>query len=117
MATTLLRPKQIKTRQKQRNRKLKIRKRIKMVSFLKLSTLSVMYFVQGAPYGFQSACLPIILRSQGSSYTTLGVLKLLFLPWVCKPLYAPLVDRTFTRKWWLQNVRQFSSFIMLHILR
>ena len=75
-----------------------------MVSFLKLSTLSILYFVQGAPYGFQSACLPIILRSQGLSYTALGVLKLLFLPWVCKPFYAPLVDRTFNRKWWLQSV-------------
>ena len=75
-----------------------------MVSFLKLSTLSILYFVQGAPYGFQSACLPIILRSQGLSYTALGILKLLFLPWVCKPFYAPLVDRTFNRKWWLQSV-------------
>ena len=75
-----------------------------MVSFLKLSTLSILYFVQGAPYGFQSACLPIILRSQGLSYTALGILKLLFLPWVCKPFYAPLVDRTFNRKWWLQTV-------------
>ena len=83
-----------------------------MVSFLKLSTLSILYFVQGAPYGFQSACLPIILRSQGSSYTTLGVLKLLFLPWVCKPLYAPLVDRTFNRKWWLQNVRYHYHIIL-----
>ena len=76
-----------------------------MVSWLKLSILSILYFVQGAPYGFQSACLPILLRSQGSSFTSLGALKLLFLPWVCKPLYAPLIDRTKSRKWWLQMVR------------
>ncbi len=29
---------------------------------VRLVTLSLLYFVQGAPYGFQTACLPIILR-------------------------------------------------------
>ena len=29
---------------------------------LRLATLGLLYFVQGAPYGFQTACLPIILR-------------------------------------------------------
>ena len=77
-----------------------------MVSWLKLSILSILYFVQGAPYGFQSACLPILLRSQGLSYTSIGVLKLLFLPWVCKPLYAPYIEKTHTKKWWLQLVCQ-----------
>ncbi len=28
-------------------------------------------------------------------------MKLLFLPWVCKPLYAPLIERTRTKDWWL----------------
>ena len=68
---------------------------------LKLSTLGLLYFVQGAPYGFQSACLPIILRQRGLSFTHLGFMKLLFLPWVCKPLYAPLVDGTMTKQFWL----------------
>ena len=77
---------------------------IKMVSWIKVGTLSLLYFVQGAPYGFQSACLPILLRSQGMSFTTLGIMKLLFLPWVCKPLFAPLVDSYFDKKWWLQKV-------------
>ena len=81
-----------------------------MVSWIKVGTLSLLYFVQGAPYGFQSACLPILLRSQGMSFTTLGVMKLLFLPWVCKPLFAPLVDSYFDKKWWLQKVCEFSSY-------
>ena len=82
----------------------------KMVSWIKVGTLSLLYFVQGAPYGFQSACLPILLRSQGMSFTTLGIMKLLFLPWVCKPLFAPLVDSYFDKKWWLQKVCEFSSY-------
>merc|ERR1712223_1980397 len=64
-------------------------------------TLGMLYFVQGAPYGFQSSCLPIILRQAGLSFTQLGVMKLLFLPWICKPLYAPLVDGTMSKKFWL----------------
>ena len=28
-------------------------------------------------------------------------MKLLFLPWVCKPLYAPLLERTLSRSTWL----------------
>merc|ERR1719319_1741888 len=28
-------------------------------------------------------------------------MKLLFVPWVCKPLYAPIVERTRSRLWWL----------------
>ena len=68
---------------------------------LRLGTLGILYFVQGAPYGFQSSCLPIILRQAGLSFTQLGVMKLLFLPWVCKPLYAPFVDGTMTKQFWL----------------
>ena len=77
----------------------------------RFSTLALLYFVQvgseikatdftlilllkGAPYGFQTACLPLILRKSGLSFSSLGAMKLLFLPWVCKPLYAPLIERT-----------------------
>ena len=79
-----------------------IRRKIVMTSRLRnLGTLGLLYFVQGAPYGFQSSCLPIILRKGGLSFTQLGVMKLLFIPWICKPLYAPLVDGTMTKKFWL----------------
>ena len=39
-------------------------------------------FPQGAPYGFQTGCLPLLLRQAGTSFTSLGAMKLLFLPWV-----------------------------------
>ena len=52
--------------------------------FLRLATLALLYFVQGAPYGFQTACLPLILREAGLSFTSLGLMKLLFVPWVRK---------------------------------
>eukprot|EP00090_Calanus_glacialis_P011870 TRINITY_DN20262_c0_g1_i1.p1 TRINITY_DN20262_c0_g1~~TRINITY_DN20262_c0_g1_i1.p1 ORF type:complete len:451 (-),score=116.56 TRINITY_DN20262_c0_g1_i1:174-1526(-) len=67
----------------------------------RFGTLALLYFVQGAPYGFQTACLPLILRKTGLSFSSLGAMKLLFLPWVCKPLYAPLIERSKSKLWWL----------------
>jgi len=68
---------------------------------VRFSTLSLLYLVQGAPYGFQTACLPLLLRQAGLSFSSLSVMKLLFLPWVCKPLYSPVLERTLTRRTWL----------------
>ncbi len=64
---------------------------------VRMATLSLLYFLQGAPYGFQSACLPIILREAGQSFTALGAMKLLLLPWVCRSIYAPIIERTRTK--------------------
>jgi len=69
----------------------------------KYGTLSLLYFVQGAPYGFQTGCLPLILRQSGLSFSSLGAMKLLFIPWVCKPVYAPLIENTRTKQWWLMT--------------
>ena len=60
-----------------------------------------MNLLQGAPYGFQTSCLPLLLRQAGLSFSSLSVMKLLFLPWVCKPLYTPLLERTLSRSTWL----------------
>jgi len=67
----------------------------------RFGTLTLLYFVQGAPYGFQTACLPLILRKTGLSFSSLGAMKLLFLPWVCKPFYAPLIESSKSKLWWL----------------
>ncbi|VDK32934.1 unnamed protein product [Taenia asiatica] len=67
-----------------------------------LVTLFFFYSLQGVPYGLQSRFLPLILRSHGSSLTSLGFYKLLFLPWVFKSAYAPFVDSHGTRRSWLQ---------------
>ncbi len=60
----------------------------------KLGLLGTLYFVQGMPFGFQTGALSAYARSQGMSLraiTFLGVL--LGLPWLLKPLWAPLVER------------------------
>jgi len=63
-----------------------------------LALLSVLYFAQGLPFGFQATALPVYLRVSGVSVTTLGFLGLLSAPWMLKVLWAPLVDRQGSRR-------------------
>jgi MFS transporter, PAT family, beta-lactamase induction signal transducer AmpG len=60
----------------------------------KLALLSLLYFVQGLPFGFQSKGVKLLLADDRSvSMTAVTLLGLLSLPWSFKPLWAPLVDR------------------------
>ena len=63
--------------------------------------LTFLYLIQGLPYGFQARFLPIYLRTQGVSLTSVGLFKLLLIPWLCKALWAPLVDKYGTKRKWL----------------
>ncbi len=59
----------------------------------RLLLLSMLYLVQGMPFGFQSTALPVLLRTKGVSLTAIGFASALSLPWALKALWAPLVDR------------------------
>eukprot|EP00096_Caligus_rogercresseyi_P003526 TRINITY_DN1668_c0_g1_i1.p1 TRINITY_DN1668_c0_g1~~TRINITY_DN1668_c0_g1_i1.p1 ORF type:complete len:411 (-),score=63.98 TRINITY_DN1668_c0_g1_i1:91-1323(-) len=63
------------------------------ILFKKLSLLFILYFVQALPYGLQAGTLPLLLRQRGLSFSNLGAIKLLFLPWICKPLIVRSVVR------------------------
>uniref|UniRef100_A0A672RBV2 Major facilitator superfamily domain-containing protein 3 n=1 Tax=Sinocyclocheilus grahami TaxID=75366 RepID=A0A672RBV2_SINGR len=67
----------------------------------KLVFLGLLYFIQGIPYGLQSSLLPVYLRGAGHSLTRISLTKILYFPWVLKVLWAPLVDRTCTKRCWL----------------
>lgn len=45
------------------------------------------------PTAFAMGALPLIWRSEGYSLAAIGVLSLLYLPWVLKALWAPWIDR------------------------
>ncbi|TPP67643.1 MFS transporter PAT family beta-lactamase induction signal transducer ampG [Fasciola gigantica] len=66
-----------------------------------LLMLLFLYVLEGIPYGLQSRFLPLVLRSQGLSLTALGFYKLLYIPWLFKSFYAPLVDTCLTKRLWL----------------
>jgi hypothetical protein len=83
-------------------------------------SLFILYFVQAMPYGFQSRYLPIMMRKNGLSITSLGFYKLLLLPWICKFFLAAfLIDVYKTKRFWLllsMIILTIGSFIgaMLH---
>src|SRR5688500_16245933 len=69
---------------------------------VKLVLLSLLYFAEGLPFGFQSIALPVYLRESGRSLVAIGLLSALSLPWMLKPLWAPLVDGYgATRRAWI----------------
>ena len=59
----------------------------------RLTLLAALYFIQGLPYGFQITALPILLREQGVSLTSIGLASVLSLPWMIKAVWGPAVDR------------------------
>ena len=63
------------------------------LQYRRLTTLFLLYLAQGLPYGFFVTALPVFLRQAGWSRTSIGFYTLLGLPWLLKPLWAPLVDR------------------------
>ena len=66
-----------------------------------LSALAFLYFIQGVPYGFQVRFVPIYQRKQNISLTSIGLSKILLWPWLCKALWAPLIDKWKTEWHWL----------------
>ncbi|RYE92501.1 MAG: MFS transporter, partial [Myxococcales bacterium] len=69
--------------------------------------LSTLYLVQGLPAGFQATALPVYLRGQSMSRTSIALLGLLALPWSFKALWAPLVDT-----YWVRSVGRRRSWIV-----
>lgn len=60
----------------------------------KLVLLGSLYLSQGLPYGFMTQAVPVLLRQEGASLTTIGDTSVLMLPWLLKFLWAPVVDAT-----------------------
>ncbi|KAI2801896.1 Major facilitator super domain-containing protein 3 [Blomia tropicalis] len=60
--------------------------------------LGVLYFIQGLPYGLQDKFIPLMLIMKGHSHSTVALTRLLLLPWLMKPLFAPLIDTIYVSK-------------------
>lgn len=71
-------------------------------SVLTYAYLTVLYFLQGVPYGVQDKLLPQHLRSIRFSYSKLTFARVLLVPWLCKPLFASYIEKRWTQKRWLQ---------------
>lgn len=61
------------------------------------ASLAGLYVAQAIPLYLVAAALPPILRSRGVDLAVIGGLGILMLPWVIKPLWAPIIDRLSAR--------------------
>jgi PAT family beta-lactamase induction signal transducer AmpG len=78
-----------------------------MPGWSRFAVLFVLYFVQGLPYGFQTAALPIYLRETGISLTGISLAGALSLPWMLKIFWAPMIDR-----WYQPRLGRRRSWIL-----
>lgn len=60
-----------------------------------------LYAAQSITGSMVQTALPVVLRDAGVPLDRIGFLSLLFLPWVFKMLWAPLVDRIATPHIWI----------------
>jgi predicted MFS family arabinose efflux permease len=62
------------------------------VDISKYGTLLTLYLAQSIPMTFFASVLPVIMRLEHFSLTSIGLLQLIKLPWLLKFLWAPVVD-------------------------
>jgi PAT family beta-lactamase induction signal transducer AmpG len=63
--------------------------------------VAILYFAQGFPFGIFREVWGVFFRAHGVSLREIGMMELLGLPWIAKPLWAPLVDRFGDRRHWI----------------
>ncbi|MGH7785564.1 MAG: MFS transporter [Candidatus Binatia bacterium] len=67
----------------------------------KLGWLAVLYFAEGMPFGVVHELLPLYFKVHGVSLAAIGLMSLVGLPWIFKPLWSPLIDRFGERRFWI----------------
>lgn len=60
---------------------------------IKLSAFFTLYIAQSIPMSFFSTVIPVLMRQQEFSLTTIGLLQLIKVPWLIKFLWSPVIDR------------------------
>jgi MFS transporter, PAT family, beta-lactamase induction signal transducer AmpG len=61
-----------------------------------------LYFAQGVPYVVVMLVTVVMYRRMGVSNTDIALYtSWLYLPWVIKPLWSPIVDLLKTKRWWI----------------
>ena len=58
----------------------------------KYSILLSLYLAQSIPMSFFSTVLPVIMRMEAYSLTSIGMIQLIKIPWIIKFIWGPIVD-------------------------
>lgn len=85
----------------------------------KYSTLLSLYLAQSIPMSFFSTVMPVIMRSENFSLTSIGLIQLIKLPWILKFIWAPMIDKSATTlrkyKQWILFSELFYAMVILSI--
>ena len=64
--------------------------------------IPTLYFAEGIPYVVAMTVAVIMFKRLGISNTDIALYtSWLYLPWVIKPLWSPIVDLLKTKRWWI----------------
>lgn len=63
--------------------------------------IAALAFASGFPFGLINEALPVYLRSRGANLVDVGLVAAATFPWTFKFLWAPILDRTGTRRQWI----------------
>ena len=65
-----------------------------------------LYFAQGIPFIFINMVTMVLFTQLGMSETDATLYTgWLYLPWVIKPFWGPIVDIVRTKRWWTATMR------------
>ncbi|MDG5800264.1 MFS transporter [Marinilabiliaceae bacterium ANBcel2] len=68
--------------------------------------IPTLYFAQGIPYVIVMTVAVIMYKRLGISNTEIALYtSWLYLPWVIKPLWSPVVDLLKTKRWWIVTMQ------------
>ena len=78
----------------------------KKSSWRDLSWISTLYFAQGIPYIAVMTISVILYKKMGINNTDIAFYtSWLYLPWVIKPIWSPLVDILKTKRYWILTMQ------------
>ena len=64
--------------------------------------IPTLYFAEGIPYVVVMAIAVVMYKRLGLSNTDIALYtSWLYLPWVIKPFWSPIVDMLRTKRWWI----------------
>ena len=73
-----------------------------------------LYFFEGIPYFLVNVVSVTMFKRLGMDNASLAALtSLLYLPWVIKPLWSPLVDVLRTKRWWILAMQALLGLALL----
>ena len=75
--------------------------------------VSVLYFAEGFPYTVVNLMSVIFLKDLGASNELIGVTSLLYLPWVLKGLWGPVVDLHSTKRRWILSAEVVCTVLFI----